>query len=97
MTRVGFAYHICELIDGLCPEGQEFDAVFILLKNTLDQLEKGVDNIADTIHGFEVELLSLLGFWHGSAEVSANLNTTDFIENIIERRLKSKRIFSSLE
>jgi len=22
LTKVGFAYHICELVDGLCPEGQ---------------------------------------------------------------------------
>jgi hypothetical protein len=37
-TKVGFAYHLCELVDGLCPEDQENGRVFYLLKRTLMQL-----------------------------------------------------------
>lgn len=114
LTKVGLAYHICELVDGLCPENQEQEAVFVLLLNTLRQLnslyvlptatgyfnpENGLsdgDNTAVIIHEFEVELLSMLGYWHGTPELSLKLNTNDFIENIIERRLKSKRIFSKV-
>src|SRR6185312_12554258 len=32
LSKVGFAYHICELIDGLCPENQENEAIFTLLE-----------------------------------------------------------------
>ncbi len=39
-TKVGLAYHLCELIDGLCPENQENSTVFFLLKKTLDQLSR---------------------------------------------------------
>lgn len=38
LTRIGFAYHICELVDGLCPEGQENRKVFSLLYSTLVRL-----------------------------------------------------------
>lgn len=123
LEKVGFAYHLCELIDGLCPDGQIHEAVFDLLKTTLDRLaadknsyeiditstnEAGStlkdsspvkadqNDILDIIHDFEVELLTLLGFWHGTQEMSARLDTNDFIENLIERRLKSRRIFSKI-
>lgn len=34
-TKIGIAYHLCELIDSLCPENQEHGNVFQLLKDTL--------------------------------------------------------------
>lgn len=96
LTKVGLAYHVCELIEGLCPEGQDQRQVFVLLKATLEQLA-GSDTVSTVIHEFEVELLSLLGYWHGKPEVAATLDTQDFIESIIERKLKSKRVFSKLQ
>ena len=95
LQKIGIAFHICELVDGLCPEGQENEAVFNLLMNTLADLLRTKDLIS-LIHDFEVELLTLLGYWHGSNEVSAKLDTDYLIESIIERRLKSKRIFSKM-
>lgn len=35
LHKIGLAYHLCELVDGLCAEGQENRAVFSLLRNTL--------------------------------------------------------------
>lgn len=97
LQKTGFAYHICELIDGLCPEGQEQYEVFVLLKNTLNQLSLvNSDELVFTIHNFEIELLTLLGFWHDSAQASKDLDTEQFIESILERKLKSNRIFSKL-
>jgi DNA repair protein RecO (recombination protein O) len=96
LAKVGFAYHLCELIDRLCPEGQEQRAVFDLLKKTLDRL-CGVEDIPLVIHEFEVALLSLLGYWQGTAEVSAAMDTQSFIETIIEKKLKSKRMFGSFQ
>lgn len=40
-NKVGLAYHICELIDGLCPENQENRNVFELLQRTLGDLSEG--------------------------------------------------------
>jgi DNA repair protein RecO (recombination protein O) len=93
--KVGFAYHVCELIDGLCPEGQEYRDVFFLLKKTLARISKEQDMLL-LVHDFEIELLTILGFWHKPAEDSRTLNTQDFIENILERRLKSQKMFARL-
>lgn len=95
LTKVGLAYHICELVDGLCPDGQDNDNVFYLLRNVLSRLATEDDTVA-IVHEFEIELLSLLGFWNKHNQLSANLDTQHFIENILERRLKSKYIFAKL-
>lgn len=90
LIKVGFAYHICELIDGLCPENQEQRRVFFLLEDVLGRLEKE-DDIVSIIHEFEIELLTILGYYKPSWR-SQSVDTTSFIESILERRLKSKRI-----
>lgn len=92
LVKIGFAYHICELIDGLCPEGQEQKAIFTLLLNTLDQLTI-TEELPETIHGFEVQLLTLLGYWNRTSEEE---DTHTFIENILERKLKSKNFFHKI-
>lgn len=97
LEKMGFAYHICELIDGLCPEDEEQPEIFHLLKRTLNEMclaEK--EELLFIIHDFEIELLTLLGFWHKRPQESTELDTHQFIENILERKLKSHRIFSKL-
>jgi DNA repair protein RecO (recombination protein O) len=134
-NKIGLAYHLCELIDGLCPDNQEHMKVFYLLKNTLQQLGVLNDDIAfalpvkqqeiddytlgtyglglmdappaprlqketylsGTLHDFEIELLSELGYWDKTDALSKNFDTHDMIENILERRLKSKKIFLKLQ
>lgn len=96
LDKVGYAYHICELIDGLCPENQENDAIYLLLKKTIEQLATAED-MPIFMHGFEVELLTLLGFWYQTAEAARNLDTHNFIEGLLERRLKSHKIFAKLQ
>ncbi len=90
LNKVGFAYHLCELIDGLCPEGQVHEDVFTLLKETLTKIAASGD-IAIVVHGFEVSLLTALGYWK-RGDVSA-VNTRDYIEQLLERKLKSRSIF----
>lgn len=90
LTKIGFAYHLCELIDGLCAENQELDAVFDLFKKTLGQLSKEIE-IAPIIHDFEIQLLTTLGFYPAH---NANLDTTAYIEDILERRLKTRPLLS---
>ena len=85
LQRIGFAYHLCELVDGLCPEGQENSAVFQLLQNVLPELSTA-ENMVERMHDFEVALLTQLGYW---SEESARLSTSLVIERILERRLKT--------
>ena len=95
LTKVGFAYHICELIDGLCPEGQENEEIFTLLLDLLSKLAVEKDML-DVIHEFEIELLTILGYYsHGTYDLSG-AKASYFIESILERRLKSRQILQKL-
>ena len=40
LRRIGLAYHVCELVDGLCAENQEHPEVFMLLGKTLRNISK---------------------------------------------------------
>jgi len=94
LKRIGFAYHVCELIDGLCAENQENPEVFMLLGRTLRKLSKE-ENLSEIIYEFELELLRLLGF-HKASNSTAKINTQELIENILERSLKTKSMLHQL-
>ncbi len=98
LELIGLAYYVCELVDGLCAENQPHPKVFELLIKILNELENNV------IRKFELSLLSELGFLPASPDASqgrptlslVNLNTTFFIEQILERKLKTKTLFQNL-
>jgi DNA repair protein RecO (recombination protein O) len=94
LKRIGFAYHVCELIDGLCAENQENPEVFMLLGRTLRKLSKE-ENLKEIIYDFELELLRLLGF-HTQAISTRKVDTQSLIESILERSLKTKPMLRQL-
>jgi len=95
LENVGLALHLCELVDGLCPENQENSRVFFLLKQTLDRLNLSENNTL-LINEFEVQLLTILGYWN-KANYLQEFDAEAFIENILERKLKSRNIFAKLQ
>lgn len=94
LRKVGIAYHLCELVDGLCPENQENWQVFVLLKNTLNRLMEA-EEVSPLVLDFEMQLLTILGYWNKSNPV-LTLDTENFIEQILERKLKSRNIFAKI-
>lgn len=90
LSRSGAAFYLCELVDGLIPENQENFQVFNLLKNTLLQLEVSNDPRL-VVSSFERDLLTILGFW--PKEQAFLENSDKFIEGIMEKKIKTKRIF----
>lgn len=95
LKKLAFAYHICELIDGLCPENQENEKVFELLCETFNKLSIEKD-AASLIHGFEIELLSLLGYWSQGSIDLTGAKASYFIESILERKLKTRQLLPRL-
>jgi len=129
--KVGLAYHLCELIDGLCPENQENGRVFDLLQKALHELSDqkevsstvyeyataeiddytlGTFGLHDAprlqgnkeskggmLHEFEFSLLSELGYWNRENAFTKNFDTHEMIEDILERKLKSRSIFAKLQ
>ena len=88
LRRVGLAYHICELIDALCAEGQEQRGIFYLLQNILADISKE-GNILQKMYDFEIELLHQLGFYP-KTEIQKDFNPSYFIESLLERKLKAR-------
>lgn len=94
LPRVSMAYHICELIDSLCPEGQEQPEVFELLVQMLRDLSEK-EKIGKAIHVFEIQLLTLLGYTTATHDLTG-AKASFFIESILERKLKSRQIIPQL-
>lgn len=94
LKKISSAYHVCELVDNLCPDNQENWEVFTLLKETLSSIIYS-SRLEEVIKDFELKILVLLGFLKPIG-VSANFNTVSFIEQIIEKKLKSRQIASLL-
>lgn len=89
LKKIMAAFHICELIDGLCAENQENLEIFNLLQSTLHRISNE-EKLAQSVYKFETELLSILGFHKINPALKAN--TKGIIEEILERKLKTRDI-----
>lgn len=85
LKRISQAYCIVELVDQLTPERQANRQLFDLLVETLAKLSNCPT--ARLITDFQRELLETLGFWSEKLEKERDLRY--YIENIIERKLRS--------
>lgn len=90
LKTLGLAYYLCELICELCPENQEQQEIFFLFKKALEDL--CITNAPITvIRRFERELLVALGY-HTTGAFAHIEDHGDFIEGIIEKKLKTRQV-----
>ena len=89
LDKSAYAFYVCELVDGLLAEHQENRQVYDLLRQVLYDLEIDPDP-RKKIKKFEQDILILLGFWPKERVFAQD--QTAFIEDIMERRIKTKRI-----
>ena len=90
LHKIGYAYYICELINGLCAENQENRSVFFHLKSTLLALSKTADAV-NLVKKFEKDLLRELGFW-SEARLLQTYDSRIVMERLLERKLKTIRV-----
>lgn len=91
LKKIAVAYEFCEMVDKLTPDSHEQEDVFDLLSLYLDKLEVTVeDNLNRLTKEFAINLLKNLGFWPRDKALPENFRVSSFIEDIIERELKSK-------
>ena len=90
LKKIGYAYYICELINGLCAENQENRSVFFHLKSTLLALSKTADAV-NLVKKFEKDLLRELGFW-SEARLLQTHDSRIVMERLLERKLKTIRV-----
>lgn len=90
LCKIGYAYYICELISGLCPENQENRSVFFHLKSTLYDLARA-SNAQSIVKNFEKNLLAELGFW-SEVKLLQTQDSQTVMERLLERKLKAIRM-----
>lgn len=96
LQKVGVTYYLCELVDKLCPERQENREVFSLLTQTLKNLEAShLNDIYYLSEDFANRLLWNLGFLPRETKLRGE-DLEHFIENILERELKSPRLLRKI-
>lgn len=97
LQKIAAAYQFCEMVDKLTAEASEQEEVYELLVSYLGSLSTITQANQNTfINSFGINLLKLLGFWPKAKPVPANFNVTAFIEEIIEKELKSKKFFNKI-
>ncbi len=90
LHKIGVAYYICELINGLCADNQENRQIFFNLKSTFGELAKTLDALS-LVKKFEKDLLTGLGFW-SEAKLLQTQDSQIVMERLLERKLKTIRV-----
>lgn len=92
LSDIQILFLLCELIDRLCPLGQKHNDVFELIGQTLNKVKKSEE---PAVTDFQTKMLSILGFWDGKKEFESDEDVRQFIEGVIERKLKTKRFLKA--
>lgn len=96
LARVGIGYYFCELIDTLLADNQEHQDVFILLKESLQELNNDSKKNLSVFAGrVSFKLLDMLGFLAKGKEPLAK-ELVAYIERIAEKRLKTPKFYRLL-
>lgn len=97
LKKVASAYEICEMLDRLTAENSEQEDVYDLLVDYLKRLgQTSEENLSFWVDSFAGNLLKLLGFWPKNKEFPLNFDVSLYIEQIIERDLKSKKFLKKI-
>ncbi len=96
LKRVGAAYYLCELVDGLLPAEQPHEDVFLLLVEAFTALGKVGRERVDVLRArFAAALLTKLGYMAREKKFKDN-DIDGYVEELLERRLKTVRLASQL-
>jgi DNA repair protein RecO (recombination protein O) len=94
LHRVGAAYYLCELIDGLLPEGQSHEDVFLLLVDAFGALSSVKHERIEILRArFAAALLTKLGYMAPGKKFKDN-EIDSYVEKLLEHRLKTVRLVS---
>lgn len=96
LSKVAYAYRMVEEIDRLCPDSQQNEEIYRLLVETLCKLDKcQTIDLNIILSDFSLKVLWELGYLPINKVLQGNM-LTQFIENIIERSLKSNTLLTKL-
>lgn len=94
LTRIGAAYYLCELIDGLLPIEQVHEGVYELFTQALETLSTVKRERVETLRErFALALLRALGFLEQGKKPPTG-SVDSYVEQLLERSLKTLKIAS---
>lgn len=93
LDSIGFAYFICELVDRLTPDGEKHPDIYYMLKDSLNYIDQNPasSECLEFTDVFANRLLKILGYLRPDRMLNHD-EIVPYIENIIERPLKSPKI-----
>ncbi len=96
LVKVAYAYRMVEEIDRLCPDSQQNVEIYRLLVDTLCKLDKcQTIDLYLLLQDFSLKVLWELGYLPTNKVLQGGV-LTKFIENIIERNLKSNTLLTRI-
>ncbi len=96
LPRVGAAYYLCELIDGLLPLEQPHEEVFALLVEAFTTLASVKRERIEVLRArFAAALLTRLGYMAAGKNFKDN-DIDGYVEELLEHKLKTVRLASRL-
>jgi len=84
---------MCELIDAILPVGAPNSEVFDLIERAAEKMLENPKNMAY----FQAKLLTLLGFWDSNISFKNDRHVESFVEQILERKLRTPAAFLTRE
>lgn len=97
LKKIACAYQLCEMVDKLTAEGSEQSEVYEMLSEYLKKLcWIKPENSSFFLGSFGLNLLKILGFWPHDKPVPKNFRVSSFIEETIEKELKSKKFLAKV-
>ncbi len=92
LKKVAAAYEICEIVDKLTAERSEQEEVYGLLVEYLQKLGAAKEEeLEQLVNHFGGDLLKFLGFWARDKSYPPGFSVYQYIEQITEREIKSKK------
>lgn len=94
---IAHTYEIIEIIDRLCPENEKHYNIFKLLLGFLINIDNGtIYNIEEEKYNLIIHVLWDTGYLPSGKKIPAS-QLDAFIENIIEKKLKSKVLLTKIK
>ncbi|HVZ11472.1 MAG TPA: DNA repair protein RecO [Patescibacteria group bacterium] len=90
LENIKKVFLMCELVDAVLANGVAHRDVFDLFERAAAKMLEGERNMAY----FQAKLLSILGFWDSSQSFKNEDHVSSFIEQIIERKLRTNLAFA---
>lgn len=97
LKKIITAYQASELVDKLTVEEHEQEEVYFLLSSFFENLTQLLESETKfAVDRLSQNILMALGFWQRGKPFPSDFNTLSYVEEIIEKEIKSRRCYNKV-